>query len=408
MMKGIVKTILSKYGKFSNTVRILILIELLISIENGIIYFLLIFYIRAIGYLPVIYGLMTSISGLVFLLTVVPSGIISSKIGAKAMLSLSIIISIFSLLILIFFQELALLIIASILMGISWSFSQPNFGSLLASASTVDERNYVFSLNGFFNLVGMSAGTVLGGYFPSIGEVLFSNAILGYKLSFVISILIFISVFFLIEMIDIDIKMERGRSASIPQDVRKMLIKLTLPAMLIGFGAGFVIPYFQLQFKYRFGISIESISYIFAITDLLMAMLMLYIPFYAEKKGTLMTIVSLWLLATLTLFLMPFISNLPMGLYLFSSLYVIRTILMNVAGPIQSSFEFSLIPKEYRMITSSLLSLSWVGMNSLSAYLGGLLILYSLNLPFYICTSFYLTSALMYYIFFRNVSLKYA
>ncbi|MEM2269078.1 MAG: hypothetical protein QXM30_05730 [Thermoplasmata archaeon] len=128
--------------------------------------------------------------------------------------------------------------------------------------------------------------------------------------------------------------------------------------MLIGFGAGFVIPYFQLQFKFRFGVSIESISYIFALTDFIMAILMLYIPFYAEKKGTLITIVVLWLLATLTLFLMPFISYLPMGFYMFSSLYIIRTILMNVAGPIQSSFEFSLIPKDFRMITSSLLSLS--------------------------------------------------
>ncbi|MEM3220548.1 MAG: hypothetical protein QXV43_04370, partial [Thermoplasmata archaeon] len=109
--------------------------------------------------------------------------------------------------------------------------------------------------------------------------------------------------------------------------------------------------------------------------------------------------------ATLTLFLMPFISYLPMGFYMFSSLYIIRTILMNVAGPIQSSFEFSLIPKDFRMITSSLLSLSWVGMNSLSAYLGGILITISLNIPFYSCNAFYLSSAIMYYIFFRNVKI---
>jgi predicted MFS family arabinose efflux permease len=292
--------------------------------------------------------------------------------------------------------------VSSILMGLSWSFIQPSFGSLLASSSTPEERNYVFSLNGFSNLIGVSAGTVLGGYFPSIGLNLLRNEYFGYKLSFIVSAAIFIILFLLVNRIDVDIKIEKGRRISIPGDVRNTLIKLTIPAMLIGFGAGFVIPYFQLQFKYRFGVSIESISYIFAITDVIMAILMLYIPFIAEKVGSLRTIVSLWLLATLSLFLMPFISYLPLGFYLFSSLYVIRTILMNVASPIQSSFEFSLIPSEYRMITSSLLSLAWVGMNSLSAYLGGILITYSLNIPFYICTTFYLSSAIMYWIFFRN------
>ncbi len=401
-MASIVQKIFSRYGKFSMSIRILIWIQFLESIENGIIYFLLIFYIRFLGYSPVVYGLMTSITGLVFLITVFPMGIISSRIGARSMITWGISLNIFALLVLLFFEEIPMLMVSSILMGLSWSFIQPSFGSLLASSSTPEERNYVFSLNGFSNLIGVSAGTVLGGYFPSIGLNLLRNEYFGYKLSFIVSAAIFIILFLLVNRIDVDIKIEKGRRISIPGDVRNTLIKLTIPAMLIGFGAGFVIPYFQLQFKYRFGVSIESISYIFAITDVIMAILMLYIPFIAEKVGSLRTIVSLWLLATLSLFLMPFISYLPLGFYLFSSLYVIRTILMNVASPIQSSFEFSLIPSEYRMITSSLLSLAWVGMNSLSAYLGGILITYSLNIPFYICTTFYLSSAIMYWIFFRN------
>jgi MFS family permease len=402
LMQNLLERIASRYGKFSKSTKILIIFEFLAAIQNGIISFLLIFYIRYIGYSPVIYGLITSISGLVFLLFVLPSGIISSKIGAKSMIKYGILISILSLIILLFFKDVPFLIFSGALSGLSWAFVQPGFGSLLASSSPPEERNYVFSLNGFSNLLGMSIGTVIGGYFPSIGRYFFNNDLYGYKLSFVFSILIFLILFFFFKNIEIDIKMERGKRIELPRDVKITLIKLTLPAMLIGFGAGFVIPYFQLQFKYRFGISIESISYIFAITDVLMAILMLYIPFVSERVGTLKTIVALWLLATISLFMMPFISYLPFGFYIFSSLYVIRTILMNVAGPIQSSFEFSLIPKEYRMITSSLLSLAWVGMNSLSAYFGGLLIVYSLNIPFYICTSFYLSSAIMYWIFFKN------
>ncbi|MEM4878295.1 MAG: MFS transporter, partial [Thermoplasmata archaeon] len=335
-MNNTLNLIFSKYGKFSNTIRILIIIQFLISIVNGIISFLLIFYIRALGYSPIIYGIMTSITGLVFLITIVPSGVISSRIGAKGMINLGIISSILSLLILVIFESIPLLIISSVFMGLSWSLSQPSFGSLLATAASPEERNYAFSLNGFSNLIGASLGTAFSGYFPSIGQIIFLNTIFGYKLSFIISIFILVFLTFLVKKIDINLKVEKQEKVKIPSNVKKTLIKLTLPAMLIGFGAGFVIPYFQLQFKFRFGVSIESISYIFALTDFIMAILMLYIPFYAEKKGTLITIVVLWLLATLTLFLMPFISYLPMGFYMFSSLYIIRTILMNVAGPIQS------------------------------------------------------------------------
>lgn len=319
------------------------------------------------------------------------------------MITLGIFVDIIAFIILLFFTSIPLLVISAIFMGLSWAFTQPSFGSLLASAASVNERNYVFSMKGFSNLIGMSLGTVISGYFPSIGKILLSSELDGYRISFILSILISIVLVILIRKIGTDIRIGREKRISLPKDVRTTLIKLTVPAMLIGFGAGFVIPYFQLQFKYRFGISIESISYIFAFTDVLMAILMLYIPFIAERMGTLKAIVSLWLLATITLFMMPFVSYLPLGFYLFSSLYVMRTILMNVAGPIQSSFEFSLIPRDYRMITSSLLSLAWVGMNSLSAYFGGVLIVYSLNIPFYICTAFYLTSALMYWIFFRGI-----
>lgn len=396
--------ILSRYGSFSRDSKFLILLQFLISIVNGLFGFLLIFYIRYIGYSPVVYGLMTSITGGVFLLSVFPSGVISSRIGAKNMISLAIVISIASFFILLLFEDILMLIISAVLIGLSWSLSQPSFGSLLASSAGADDRNYVFSMNGFSNLIGISIGTVVGGYFPIIGRYFLSSELYGYRLSFIFSIIVLIILLALITNIGTDIKVGREK-VKMPGDVKKTLIKLTIPAMLVGFGAGFVIPYFQLQFKYRFGISIESISYIFAFTDILMAILMLYIPFVAEKMGTLKTIVSLWLLATLTLFLMPFISYLPLGFYLFSSLYVVRTILMNVAAPIQGSFEFSLIPKNYRMITSSLLSLAWVGMNSLSAYFGGVLIEYSLNIPFYICTAFYLSSAMMYWMFFRGTKI---
>lgn len=77
-MSNFLNYIFSKYGKFSNDVKLLIVLQFLSSIMNGVIGFLLIFYIRFIRYSPIIYGLMTSLSGAIFLISILPSGIISS------------------------------------------------------------------------------------------------------------------------------------------------------------------------------------------------------------------------------------------------------------------------------------------------------------------------------------------
>ncbi len=404
---NIIKNFRYEYSNFSTTVKYLIIMEVFSSIGGGIFSFIFIFYIVNLGYSTVFYGALSSVSGFSYLLMALPIGIISSRIGSRKMLFIGSFFSIIFILIYVITSNVLLLYSGAVISGLAQAFSSPNFNSLLSKASEEKRRNFVFSFNGFVNLIGSTLGITVSGLFPSLGKFLFRNNLMGFKLALLTVLILWTISLILIRFLKDDIKIKREERKKVPREILKTMLKLTIPASLIGLGAGFVIPYFQLQFQYRFHLGISAISYIFSITTFAMAILMLFVPFLARKRGSLSTIVTFQVIAALLLLSMPFSSNLSsMGLYFFSALYFFRTILMNVTGPVQSSFELTMIPEEFRPFMSSLVSLSWIGMNSISVYFGGIIMNYSLNLPFYICASFYVTSSILYYIFFKNVIKK--
>jgi len=195
----------------------------------------------------------------------------------------------------------------------------------------------------------------------------------------------------------------RGSRPKFREQGYGIIYRLMLPAMLIGAGAGFLIPYFPVQFKDRFGASVQLISLIFSLTSLFMAFFMLYMPYIERNRGSLRSIVSSWLLSTAFMIAMPLTGIFGfMALPLFSAFYFFRTVIMNAISPVQSSFELSLLKEQYRPIASSLETLAWNAANSGTVVLGAIIMRYSLNLPFYICAIFYIFASLLYYRFFRN------
>ncbi len=399
--------IIEKYLHFGEESYRLIRLQFIYGLSSGIFGFLFIFYLTFFGYSPLEYGLLISIQGVAYIVSIVPSGVYASRIGAKRMIILGTLVDILAYPMLSFTSYFYLLIIASALSGLASSFMNSSFSSLISKSSEEYIRKYVFSLSSFFGLIGNTIGNILGGIMPEIGVAIGSKS-MGYSmLPFVLLFLIFLA-FLISTKIKIDIKLNKMETRpKLDGSTKKIILKLIIPASLIGFGAGFLIPYFQLQFKYRFNINVESISYIFALTNLIMAFVILFVPFIAEKRGSVFTIVIFQSLATLTLLLMPFIGGIKgIGLSLFTSLYIFRTLMMNVSNPVQTSFELSLIQEEHRPFMSSLVSFSWTGLNSISTLIGGYLIMFSLNLPFYITASFYFTSSILYITFFGKMRMR--
>jgi predicted MFS family arabinose efflux permease len=84
-----------------------------------------------------------------------------------------------------------------------------------------------------------------------------------------------------------------------------------------------------------------------------------------------------------------------------AGVYIVRSALMNMAGPLMDSFSMSIFPAEQRGLVSALSNITFRLPNSLSTYFGGLILgLGLLQLPFFIASAFYITGLTAFYIFF--------
>lgn len=361
--------------------------------------FITIFYVLSLGYGLVFYGALTAVGGISFVAFLLPMSSSSTLLGSKRSVIVGTVLQAASDVIIGFSTERAAILSSAIVWSLGSSMITPNYGALVSKSENIEMRTHGFSASGFMSQIGAFAGTAASGivssaFYPYVGRV---NA---YRLVFMISAAIMLLSVYPAILSKVNI---RGSRPKFREQSYGIIYRLMLPAMLIGAGAGFLIPYFPVQFKDRFGASVQLISLIFSLTSLFMAFFMLYMPYIERNRGSLRSIVSSWLLSTAFMIAMPLTGIFGfMALPLFSAFYFFRTVIMNAISPVQSSFELSLLKEQYRPIASSLETLAWNAANSGTVVLGAIIMRYSLNLPFYICAIFYIFASLLYYRFFRN------
>jgi MFS family permease len=377
------------------------------SLASNLGGFIMIFYIIYLGYGVVFYGILSAVGGFTFVFLLIPSSILTYVKGSKHTVLIGSIFQTISYAIIFLYPSKTTFLASSIIGSAGSSMNSAALNPLISKSESLTNRTKAFSLNYFLNNIGAFIGTAFSG---SIIDVLknYIGYYKSYKLIYLISMIAFLSSSYIIYKVKTDLKPPPPK-IDLKNENFRTIYKLAVPAGLIGAGAGFLIPYFPLQFKYRFNLSITVISVIFSITNLFMAFLALYMPEIERKRGSLRSIIGSWLTATTFMVTMPivgFLGNGILAISLFSAFYLIRTVTMNAISPVQSSFELSILNDEYKSIGSSIETLTWNAMNSLTVIFGALLIKESLNAPFFICAAFYYASAIVYYKFFSNVSKK--
>lgn len=390
-----------EYASLSSSSRSLAAYYLLYGVSSGLSGFIAIFYVISLGYSEVFYGALSSAGGFSYVAFLMLSPYVSRRIGARKALAVGTGLYSASSAALAASASPATLFAAFVASGASGALIYPNFSSLV---SVSEERNRLtssYSLSGFSNQIGAFAGTALSGY---LADSL--KALIGQPGSYraVIAIASAVAAASLVE------PLKRGPDIR-PGPLRRrsglrMMWRPLVAAALIGAGAGFLIPYFQLQFKYRFNAPVQQISLVFSAANLAIAIIMLFMPAVERALGSLNSIVWSWIAATLFMIAMPFVSGLPAGFYLFSSFYIIRTVIMNAIGPVQSSFEMSLFQEQERPFFSSAENFIWNATNSATVVAGGIIMQESLNMPFFICGAFYLSASAVYYTLMRRYAVQ--
>lgn len=170
---------------------------------------------------------------------------------------------------------------------------------------------------------------------------------------------------------------------------------------IIGFGAGLVVPYFNVYLKYKVNINNDTLGTIMALSQMAMGIGGLITPYMSKVFGKVRTII-ICQIASIP-FLMIIAS--PPSILFVAVAFVLRSSLMNMAGPVISNMSMELVEHEKRPYLSSLLNLSSSLSRGISAYFAGIIMSsfkHGYEIPYFITSILYIIATFYFYSVFSN------
>ncbi len=343
------------------------------------------------------------VMGITAVVTGIPLGIAADRYGRKkslvaggTLLGLSIVAFAFTT------DSTALLLLAA-MTGTSQSAFSAAGNALLAEKSGDAKRTLAFSLSSFVSTAGMGLGSFI---LPvtSILEILgFSDKAAHEMLYAVVGVLCFVSLPLIRKVSEsVSTRGSRGAKSILPRKSMGVLARYTLANSIIAFGAGMVVPLMTRWLYLRFGTPDTVSGPILGISNFLVAAAILMVPTLARRFGVVKAIVLTQGISTLFMFLTPFSPDYLVA----STVYIVRTFLMNMANPLQQSLIMGLVAKDERGAASGISAALWRLPNSISARIGaGLMGAGLLAEPFHLATLLYIVSITIFWFAFGKMRL---
>jgi MFS family permease len=288
--------------------------------------------------------------------------------------------------------------------GLGHAAHMPSFMGFLSEKVEEHRRKFLFGFQMFGSMIASASAVLVAGMLPD-----FLSSSYNWTLRESYGVIFFISMWFcILQLFPLMLtREERSVSSSVktepektllPPVPRRTLLLLCTPMALLGLGAGLVIPFFQVYFRWRFDTSIQDIGILFSLTQFLWAGAYLLMPNIAERKGSVRAITTVHTGAIVALVAIPISPN----FYFVSIAYITRMVLMNSTWPIFQSYSLSQVPREHRSLTLSATNFSFNVMKAITPLVGGYLFARSLELPFFITAVLYTIATITFYLFFRK------
>lgn len=401
----------SQIKGYNHNIRQAILANVYTQIGFGIFMVMYNFYIRELGFSEKINGQVISLTALATALILVPAGIISDRAGRKKAMLFGAAATGIVLLFRSVIELQSLLLLFAFFTGLTSAFLQVSGIPWLAENSTPEQRVHLFSIH----FAVMTGANVIGNLSGGILTDLFS--LITTPLNSIRITLLIGGVFFLIGIIPITrfketkslqsknhaSKKAAFNKAFFKNDSFKMILLFAFAQLLIGVGAGLVIPYLNLYFADRFSASNSAIGFIISMGQAATAFAMIIGPMVVRKVGEVRAVVILQLMSLPFLLLTAYTEN----LWLAAIGFLFRQALMNAGNPIQMSLMMSKVDDSMKGLANSVnqmvFNIGWATMGPVST---GIVIKYGAYwgyaLVFSITASLYLIGSVYFYLVFRN------
>lgn len=387
---------------FSRPARLYLSSEFLAWTAHGVYAVIFNLYLVQAGKSESFVGQAIASSGIGMVVAALPAGWLADRWGRRNTLMLGAVLEGVAYLARAFTTDHALLLGLGFTAGLGQSFFQIAAAPFLTDHSTPRERTHLFSVFFAAALLAGVFGNALGGAIPTWTQALAAGTGLfeAYRVALLVGGVCSVAAVLPLVMLRGTPEIRAPRDAPpVPRHELHKLRPIALNALLLGTGAGLVIPFMNLYFKNRFACTSDQIGLFFGIAQVCTALATLAAPAVARRFGKLKSAVGSQLLSLPFLVVLGGEQHLPLAV----AAFWIRATFMQASTPLVQAFIMESLPQELRARSTSIVNMLWNIGWALSATVAGLIIeRFGYHMPFYITAVLYLTGALTFYRAFRG------
>ena len=286
-----------------------------------------------------------------------------------------------------------LTLVFSILFGIGQAMLGVATLPILMEISIPENRAQLFSLNFSISMAGLVLGSLIAGKAPDFFSPQW--ALIAFALLQVVALIISLRLS--------EVKTTPGHHVQTIDKLKqysKLLLRSALIKdvfiynTLIGFGAGLVIPFFNIFLTQRLKAPTYMVGVVLSVSQVGMVLAGLLAPYLILKMGKVKSVVLSQLVSIPFLLMIA----LPQSLGIVILSFLLRNALMNMSYPISSCFTMEITPTEQRASVASLVGMAQNLSRAASAIFGGWLMeKTNYSVPYLITAILYLTASIFYW-----------
>lgn len=416
------KTPHSVIRSFNRPARLFLVATLINGIVFSIWWLFFNFYILELGFSLEYLGLVTSVTSAAALLLGIPLGVLSDRIGRKKAMIWGVSIYIVAMGLEVLVLNPNMILVMAFISGAGhtlYFISQPPF---MMKVSNAQNRTLLFSLN--FGLVTLSGavGSLFAGQLPALfGDLLgvAADSASAYRAVLFSAVILSSLALLPLSLIRephtangnvVNNRAEKTNSVPVILNslkttfTRPITVKLSLPMLMLGFGAAILIPYMNIFFRDTFAISDQTLGILFSLSALMTGVGSLIAPRLTTELGSKIRAIvltqSLSVVSLLILGFSPFFG-------LAAVAFLLRSALMNMSVPLYDAFSMEHVREQEQATVVSVKELAWQAGWTIGPFISGVVQESYGFTPLFITTAvLYAISIIMTWGFFHNTERK--
>jgi MFS family permease len=388
---------------FSRPARFYLLSEFLVWSAHGIFGVLFNLYLVEAGFPERFVGRAIGMNALGLALAALPAGVLAERWSRRKCIILGAALEGLGHALRASTTHGATIMAVGLMIGVGQALFSIAAAPFITEHSTPRERTHLFSTFFASALLAGVIGSAVGGALPHAVQSLVRGVSLftAYRVALLVGAALAVSAMLpLLAMGAIAEQPLSHGTEPVTREDRRRLLPIAFNALLVGMGAGLVIPFMNLYFKDRFHCSSAQIGTLFSVAQIFTASAALLGPALARRFGKLRTAVTSELLS------LPFLVTLgaERRLGVAAASFWMRATLMQAASPLLQTFIMEAMPRPLRARATSLINLVWnVGWAVSAMTAGAIIERLGYAMPFYLTAGLYATAAVTFWLAFRRV-----